>query len=173
MAACRACGKELVQKRFSSGVLECPSMLNRRKYCNRTCMAKGQQKERCSSVGHSRSKSTKKMRRCCEVCGNTGRLHVHHLDGDPLNNADLNLMTLCVSCHARAHSPNFDTIGQHRLACKHCSKPSAKLGLCNTHLTRFRRFGHPLAKKRKIGSEWVLMLHDGDSWFPFPSNMAQ
>jgi len=172
MPVCHACGKKLVQKRFSSGVLESPSMLKRRKYCNRQCMAQGMQKDRCNSTSHSRSKSTKKMKSCCEGCGSNGKRHVHHLDNDPRNNSDSNLMTLCVSCHRRAHSRNFNVTGQHRLPCKHCAKPSVKRGLCNTHLSRYRRFGHPLAKKRKIGSEWVLMLHDGNSWSPFPSNIT-
>lgn len=165
---CRVCGKTLVQKRFSSGVLESPSMLNRRKYCNQKCMAKGQEKVRCDSLSHSRIKANKHIKEFCEGCGKPGRLHVHHKDGDPMNNTRSNLMTLCSSCHGRAHSPYYDETGQHRKPCEYCKKPSARVGLCQMHLGRLRRFGHPLAKKRKIGSEWILMLHDGNSWFPFP-----
>lgn len=168
MQSCAACGKTLVQKRFSSGVLESPSMLNRRKYCDRRCMAIGQQKEVCQSLSHSRGKAHNLAKAACQLCGKTGRLHVHHVDENPQNNAESNLKTLCPSCHRRAHSPNWTADGAKRANCEHCSKASIKRGLCGTHLSRLKRFGHPLGKKRKVGSEWVLMLHDGKSWSPFP-----
>ncbi len=170
MQSCKVCGEPLRQKRFSSGVLESPSMLKRRMYCDQSCMAKGQQKDRCSSPSHSRMKAHRQAMAACETCGKmSNRLHVHHKDEDWSNNSPSNLMTLCASCHRRAHSPNFTETGGQRVPCKHCNAPSMKLGLCATHLTRLRKFGHPLAKKRKIGSDWVLMLHNGRSWSPFPS----
>ena len=39
----------------------------------------------------------------CELCSNTGRLDVHHKDGNRLNNQESNLMTLCRSCHRSIH----------------------------------------------------------------------
>lgn len=36
--------------------------------------------------------------RCCCVCKSPG-VHLHHIDGDPANNAKLNLTLLCFSCH--------------------------------------------------------------------------
>ncbi len=167
MQCCLACGATLHQKRFSSGVLESPSMLKRRLYCDRVCMAKGQTKETCASPSHSRMKAHQAVKTACETCGKTGRMHVHHRDHDWSNNSPSNLMTLCASCHRRAHSPNYTATGSQRADCRHCAKPSVKRGLCSTHLSRFRRFGHPLAKKRKTASGWVLMLHDGISWSPF------
>jgi deoxycytidylate deaminase len=40
----------------------------------------------------------------CEVCSDTELLQVHHLDKDPGNDADVNLVTLCTQCHNLAHS---------------------------------------------------------------------
>jgi len=108
----------------------------------------------------------------CETChSTTRRLQVHHKDENPLNNDPLNLVTLCASCHSRSHSRNFTGMGAQRARCAHCDKPSMKGGLCYTHTTRRKRFGHPLAKKKKVGSQWVLMFHDGASWLPFQSSM--
>ena len=169
MNICIHCGKELVQKRFSSGVLESPSMLARRKFCDRTCMAVHRKKETCSSQSHSRMKAANTAAATCEICGATEDLQVHHVDENPRNNAPSNLRTLCRSCHRRCHSPNFTETGEQRKPCAHCDKPSVKKGLCGAHLSRLKRFGHPLAKKRKTASGWVLMLHDGENWLPFPS----
>ena len=87
---------------------------------------------------------------------------------NPMNNHPTNLISLCASCHRRSHSPNFTETGEVRKPCKFCEAESIKLGICETHLSRLRRYGHPLAKKRKIGRDWVLMLHDGKQWLPFP-----
>jgi len=165
---CRHCGVALGRKRMN-GRLEDRGVFLRRQFCDQTCMAKAMEKETCTSVSHSRMKANRTMKPSCEACNATGKLHVHHKDENPLNNDPSNLKTLCVSCHRRSHSPNFTATGEQRAPCAHCAKQSVKVGLCATHLTRLRRFGHPLAKKRKIGSAWVLMLHDGNLWFPFPS----
>lgn len=171
MNSCKHCGLTLTQKRFSSGVLEAPSMLRRRKFCDQRCMAAAMEKDRCKSASHSRQKAALMAKPACEVCKATMNLHVHHQDHDPLNNAPSNLRTLCASCHRRSHSPNFTETGEQRKPCRFCEAPSVKLELCFTHISRLKRFGHPLAKKRKIGSDWVLMLHDGERWLPFPSKL--
>lgn len=51
----------------------------------------------------------------CSYCNSTDRLHVHHLDGKGLNmvrknrNNDLdNLITLCNSCHTKAHNGSIE-----------------------------------------------------------------
>ena len=114
--------------------------------------------------------SAAQAKAACEICLRENvLLHVHHRDEDPTNNVPSNLRTLCVSCHRRCHSLNFTVTGEQRMPCAHCSKPSVKLGLCFTHVSRRKRYGHALAKKRKTASGWVLMLHDGKSWLPFPS----
>lgn len=42
--------------------------------------------------------------RCCEVCGRkTFELEVHHLDQNPRNNADENVVKLCENCHSKVH----------------------------------------------------------------------
>jgi hypothetical protein len=167
---CVQCGMKLERKRFN-GVLEGLSIFKKRKYCNQECMAAAQEGTmKVLSLKNSRRQSAKAAGTNCEMCSRPGtetRLHVHHQDKNPLNNDPLNLRTLCGSCHHRCHSPNFTETGEQRRTCEFCDKPSMKRGWCYTHMSRFKRFGHPLAKKRKIGSEWVLMLHDGSSWSPF------
>lgn len=57
----------------------------------------------------------------CRDCGGkyepTDRrgLHVHHIDEDPTNNADENLVSLCRGCHSRRH-PIAERIAQGRSA---------------------------------------------------------
>ena len=169
---CRHCRTPLERKRFN-GRLEDAGAFKRRKFCGRGCMAlwmEGQIKV--PSTRNSRRQSHKRARAACQGCQRSRkvtRLYVHHRDENPMNNDPRNLMTLCGSCHRRSHSPNFMATGALRKPCKYCSALSVKLGMCETHLSRLRRYGHPLAKKRRVGSGWVLMLHDGSSWSPFPS----
>jgi hypothetical protein len=39
----------------------------------------------------------------CGWCRAAGPLQVHHLDGNPANDADANLVPLCADCHREAH----------------------------------------------------------------------
>jgi hypothetical protein len=39
----------------------------------------------------------------CELCGESKRLHIHHIDGNPLNGDSSNLKTLCPKCHRQTH----------------------------------------------------------------------
>jgi hypothetical protein len=97
----------------------------------------------------------------CELCGtNKRKLHVHHKDHNPENNDPKNLQTLCASCHKVSHSPNYTGTPPRRKPCAYCLKPVARKGLCNTHLTRLKRHGHPLGKKFKTASGWVSGLAD-------------
>ena len=96
-----------------------------------------------------RRKSTEMVGEKCELCGKTrGKLHVHHLDENPTNNSPENLQTLCVSCHRLLHSPNYTGTPPRRKPCLLCNKPSARRGYCNTHLSRLKRHGDPLAVTR-------------------------
>lgn len=46
----------------------------------------------------------------CSICGDTGRLEVHHIDGERDNNLLTNLKPLCGSCHSKVHhcSPGYE-----------------------------------------------------------------
>lgn len=152
---CAACENQMHRQRYN-GVLESNLNFRRRKYCNRKCMALGQTREVVTSLSHNRVKAHATVKHACAICKKSRWLHVHHRDGNPFNNAIGNLQTLCVSCHRLSHSPNYMGTPLLPRPCLHCSKPVARKGLCSTHLTRFKRFGSPLLKKIKIGSEWVL-----------------
>jgi hypothetical protein len=109
-----------------------------------------------------RRKSTTMVGPMCELCSKTNcKLHVHHRDENPANDAPSNLQTLCVSCHRLSHSPNYTGTPPRRIACTHCSKLVARKGLCNTHLTRLKRHGSPLAKKVNTASGWQLTQVSG------------
>jgi 5-methylcytosine-specific restriction endonuclease McrA len=53
-----------------------------------------------------RVKCLKQKLNLCNVCGSTGKLSVHHIDGDRSNNSLDNLVPVCQSCHSKIHSPN-------------------------------------------------------------------
>lgn len=169
---CKNCGERLHRSRYGNRLEDMGAFL-RRVFRDRLCMAafmEGQIKKPSEQSG--RLQSGKLAEDNCQTCGRSvseTRLYVHHKDENPLNNDLSNLVTLCGSCHRRSHSPNYMGTSERRRPCEYCEAPSIKKGLCYTHLTRLKTFGHPLAKKRKIGSRWVLMLHDGVSWLPFPS----
>jgi hypothetical protein len=155
---CQYCGTKM-QRQMIGARLEDWSAFARRVYCNRTCMAnamEGKIKVMNERATHRQSRKTVSQR--CEVCGATGRkLHVHHKDGNGLNNSDDNLITLCVPCHQRWHSPNYTDCGTKRKPCLHCEQPSYRKGLCLKHLQRFKKYGSPFLTKRKHGSQYVLV----------------
>lgn len=156
---CAACKKQMHRQRYN-GVLESNLNFRRRKYCDQKCMAVGQTREVVTSLSHTRTKAHARVRRACEICGKVRKLHVHHRDENPFNNVIGNLQTLCVSCHRRSHSPNYLGTPLLPRRCLHCSKPVARKNLCNTHLTRLKRYGDPLLKKYKTASGWVLSRAD-------------
>jgi hypothetical protein len=39
----------------------------------------------------------------CKICGNPNSLHVHHIDYNKQNNKQINLITLCKSCHMKTN----------------------------------------------------------------------
>lgn len=157
---CQACGKQMIRRRINQR-LEDLAVFVRRVYCNRKCMANGMIQNRLKSASGSRRKAHQQLKPNCEICGSTKERHVHHIDHDPLNNEMTNLQTLCRSCHMRAHSPNYTGTALQQKQCALCSRPSVKKGLCWTHNTRQQRYGSPLLKKIKIGSEWHLTQVDG------------
>ena len=167
---CKHCLTPLERKRFN-GRLEDNGAFKKRIFCNRSCMAEWMEGQiKVESEKNSRRQSAKAAKESCEICSRSDtRLSVHHKDADPMNNTPSNLQTLCGSCHRRCHSPNFMEDGVTQKCCVYCSEPSVKSGVCSTHLSRWKRHGHPLAKMRKNGSQWGLMLEHGGEWFPFHS----
>lgn len=146
---CRHCKAPMARKRTTGNRLEDLATFVRRKFCDRKCMAASMEGViKVLNPKNSRRQSGKAVLPKCEWCGVETKRHVHHADEDPLNNAASNLRTLCASCHARSHSPNWDRTTGLRKPCAHCSKDAQRKGLCWTHLTRSRRYGDPLATKR-------------------------
>lgn len=45
----------------------------------------------------------KKRDKVCQDCGDSKEVQVHHIDSDPKNNSDKNLVLLCKTCHANRH----------------------------------------------------------------------
>lgn len=164
---CRHCGKELTRKRFGKR-LEDLGVFSRRKFCDRSCMAsayEGQIKN--LTPQNSRRQSAKHRASKCTDCGKTrGLLHNHHMNQNPSVNVESNLETLCVRCHMMRHSPNCDPTTGQRLPCLYCAAPSRKNRMCFTHLSRLKRHGHPLAKKVRTKSGWILKLPDGSEYTP-------
>lgn len=102
---CRQCGAVMERKRIN-GRLEDNGVFARRQFCNQDCMAGGMIRE-VVSVYTSRERATKTFRQgSCSSCGvgpNGRNLHVHHIDGNPLNNTQANLSTVCFRCHMAIH----------------------------------------------------------------------
>jgi 5-methylcytosine-specific restriction endonuclease McrA len=158
---CEACGALMARKMFQS-TLEDMTAFRRRKFCDQACMARWME-GRIKVPGERAQyrQSRKAVADKCEICARTGTtLHVHHKDENPMNNAESNLMTLCGSCHRRAHSPNYTETGKLRKHCLLCAQPVARKGYCNTHLTRLKRHGDPLARKVMTSSGWQLLKLD-------------
>lgn len=94
----------------------------------------------------------------CEMCGGKSRLGLHHKDMDRTNNSPENLQTLCPSCHTSLHwEMGKAAWRRHSPTCDVCGKPAKRLGLCETHRTRYLRHGSPYLLKRKIGHSWLLV----------------
>lgn len=155
MKYCEACGEQLMRKRYN-GVLESRPNFLRRKYCNETCMAKGMTKEN-PTLGALYFRSRKLRGDHCEECGATERLHLHHVDMDPSNNAPSNRMTLCASCHQKWHWAHGRTKPRRQSVCKICGTPARKLDMCQKHYQRFKKYGDPCLTKRNTGSGFVLV----------------
>lgn len=153
---CAECGTRMNRKRIN-GRLEDLGAFLRRRYCDRICMARAQ------LSGDPSSTYLKRFRKdCCEECGSTSRIGVHHIDGDRTNNSPENLRTLCPTCHTAWHWANGKTPWRrHSATCVVCGKVPAHSGLCATHRTRLRRHGSPCLTMRRIGSIWQLVEDRG------------
>lgn len=50
-----------------------------------------------------RVKLVKERGGMCQICSSDIFHHIHHLDGDPSNNDESNLLLVCIECHKGAH----------------------------------------------------------------------
>ena len=105
-------------------------------------------------------KGTRKaaMKPNCEECGTVSQLGLHHRDENRRNNSPDNLRTLCAACHTRLHWETGKTPWRrHPDTCTVCGKPAKRLGLCETHRSRWLRHGNPYLTKKQIGCTWQLV----------------
>ena len=152
---CQACGKRLHRKRYN-GTLESNLAFRRRKYCSQLCMAAALTKDEPTLAGL-RRRAIKFRGKICQECGTTKNVGVHHLNGDPADNSDGNLMTLCGSCHTRWHWNHGKKPWKQRSICKICGQPARRSDMCQKHYQRFKLYGDPLLTKKKRGSVYVLV----------------
>ena len=146
---CLQCQKQMTRKRFS-GVLEDGGVFHRRKFCDRICMAKHQEKE--IKTKHTLLKKALKFRgRVCEKCGTTQQLNIHHINLDESDNSPENLMTLCAPCHTTWHWEHGKQPATKRqnMYCKICGQPAKKLGMKPIYET-YDGSHHTIAGNRKI-----------------------
>ena len=98
--SCKRCGQAMERKRFN-GRLEDLGAFKRRKYCSLPC---ANMRDRPSHWETYHWRARKHRQGQCEGCGSTEKLHAHHVDGKPQNNAPENIQTLCVYCHNFLHA---------------------------------------------------------------------
>ena len=96
---CKACGTPLMRKRYG-GRLEDRTRFLKREHCDQACA-----NTRPAIQANSHRRHARKLVPLseCEKCGTSSRLHVHHKDRNPANNAMSNLQVLCASCHLKLH----------------------------------------------------------------------
>ena len=135
---CEYCGKKLERKPLPNGCLEYLIHFNRRKYCDRRCMAASFDQRHSPEVGWSTAHyhARKEMPHgSCNRCGKPDALDVHHKDGNHLNNSPENLERICRGCHSREH--------KSKGLCMICGEPQKGLGYCDKHYQRFKKWGDP------------------------------
>ena len=149
---CAYCARPMVRKRWSNGELQSWQHYNRQKYCDRDCMRKAMLAK--PKTGTSWMTVHYHARQllptgCCEICGRSQNVDVHHKDNNPQNNEISNLQRLCRSCHLKAHR------GARK--CSICGKKVKGLGYCDKHYQRYKKYGNPFAVKK---NGVVILLDD-------------
>ncbi|MCH1964374.1 HNH endonuclease signature motif containing protein [Clostridium perfringens] len=137
---CKFCGKQLFRKRFN-GRLEDLGVFKRRKYCSVKCMKLDYLNIGENNSNWSNSHTTARIinkeilkKNKCELCEKTGKLDVHHIDGNFQNNSIDNLQILCRSCHNKIH--------KNKKVCKVCGEKHRALGYCNKHYIQYKKYGY-------------------------------
>lgn len=100
---CLFCGSILERRLSPCGRLESWVQFDKRIFCNNRCRGDWElenQKVKRSAHG---LRAQKFKKNTCEKCGKTGRLDIHHIDGNWRNDNPKNLITLCRSCHILTH----------------------------------------------------------------------
>lgn len=88
---------------------------------------------------------------CCSECGDDGVNHVHHRDGNPMNNDLANLVRLCPRCHRRAHKAMLPR-------CSRCDRPARSEGLCLHHFRLWQKRDDPPKPRRRGPGRVTLRL---------------
>lgn len=140
---CAFCERRMARKRQRNGALESLQNFDRRKFCDRMCMAGGMA-SRPKTANPSWMTAHYHARNLvppgpCRTCGTPDASDVHHVNEDWQDNEPSNLLRLCRSCHMKRH--------RTRGACSVCGKPQKGHGYCEKHYQRWKKWGDPLLVK--------------------------
>lgn len=103
----------IIQRRYnateSARVMKKRWYIKHREERNRKLLVAYHGDPKFKAVLRSRQKANAILRRAsiayiCACCHSRKQLHCHHINHDPLDNRLNNLMWLCATCHAQAHS---------------------------------------------------------------------
>ena len=103
---CEECGKPFVRRMIGKKkpVLECYSNFMRRRFCSISCSVSMQHATEPPTIAASRKRAMKRSIGSCEACNSETEICVHHVNGNPMDNSQANLQTLCSPCHSFWHA---------------------------------------------------------------------
>lgn len=144
---CKHCGERMHRKMYNGRREEMANFL-RRQFCDLACSSAHGHKEFVTLSGLLK-RATKFKGSACQECGSANLIGIHHKDRNPANNSPENLLTLCASCHTALHWREGKKPWKERAACKVCSDPARRNGLCQKHWQRFKKYGDPNLTRRR------------------------
>lgn len=153
---CQYCNTPLIRNKYQNS-LEDFTRFSQRKYCDVQCMAQAMMKDTVTRSGYLyRAKKHRGSK--CEKCESTTIVSIHHIDGNIQNNAPVNLMTLCASCHLKLHWANGKVIPKKpKTFCLICGKKAEAKGFCMNHYRHFMKYGDPLLTKKSGHSDGTII----------------